>query len=108
MHDKFQYYRQPMVTATSIFLGFMLNVGYNWGGHAFESRRLKDGFVAVGLCLCSILLVTVLYRILNMNYPRDKAETYYRTTLFLFIGGLAFAFLTIGLVMIESFALHRG
>lgn len=107
MEDKIQHYRQPMVTVIGIFLGFLLNGAYNWVGHAFVSTRSKETVMAVGLCLCISLLLIVLYRILNMNYPRDKAEQYYSLTLFLFIIGISFAFLSIVIIMMESYFLNR-
>lgn len=108
MEDKIQHYRQPMVTVIGIFLGFLLNAAYNWVGHAFVSKRSKETVMAIGLCLCISLLLIVLYRILNMNYPKDQAEKYYRLTLHLFITGISAAFISIVIIMMESYFLNSG
>jgi hypothetical protein len=107
MEDKLQYYRQPMVTTIGIFLGFVLNVASGWITNAFAGRRLKEIVTAIGLCACIILLLIVLYRILRMDYPKEKAGPYYRKTLFLLITAFGVAFLSIFIVMIESFIINR-
>lgn len=96
-----------MVTVLGIFLGFLLNGAYGWVGHAFATRRFKETVMAAGLCVCTSLLLVVLFRILNMNYPKDRAEKYYRLTLYLFITGISTAFLSILVIMAESYYLHR-
>ena len=72
--DKFQTYRQPFVTATGILLGFMLNFGIMFAPRKSSIYDLKDVVAAVCLLISATLLTIVLFRILNINYPKDKAE----------------------------------
>ena len=104
--ERIQPYRQPLVTATGIFLGFMLDFANGWLPSAF-SRTLLGGIV-VALCLISsiALLVIVLYRILRMDYPQGMEDRYYKTTLYLFIFGVSIPFLSIMLIMVERFLTH--
>ena len=84
--------RQPMVTATGIILGFILNFAATW---VKQDTPSGDGLAyMIAICLLSgaLLLIICLFRILYMNYPRNKAEQYYRRTLILFIIGLCLAF----------------
>ena len=106
MEDKIQAYRQPMVTATGILLGFTLNFASSWATNAFETNELKEIVIGIGLFICLTSLLIVLYRILNMNYPREKAAAYYKKTLQLFITGIGTAFLAIIIVLIKSFVTH--
>ena len=96
-----------MATVTGIFLGFTLNFASHWVSTAFANDRLKEFVIGVGLFICTTLLLFVLYRILNMNYPKDKAESYYRNTLILFVTGVGTAFLAILIAMVESFVINR-
>jgi hypothetical protein len=79
--ENIQNYRQPMVTATGIFLGFMLSFATGWVGNAFTKHMFRDIVVAVSIILSITLLLVVLYRMLNMDYPADKVNVYYRQTL---------------------------
>ena len=108
MDDKIQHYRQPMVTATGIVLGFVLNFASQWANNAFTSYRFKEFVIGTSLCICVPILLAVLYRTLNMHYPREKAASYYQITLALFITGIGIPFLAIIIVMIESYLLHRA
>lgn len=101
--DKFQSYRQPFVTATGILLGFMLNFGVNWAPRKSSLTDLKDIVAAVCLVTSATLLTIVLFRILNINYPKEKAERYYTFTLRLFLAGLICILLGLTTVMIDSF-----
>jgi len=101
MEDKIQTYRQPLVTATGLILGFLLN--YN-SAFAKNDNNLSDLFsYIVGICILIgiICLIIVLSRILQMNYPKDKAEAYYQKTLNYFLAGLSISFIG---VMIDVFA----
>lgn len=103
MEDKIQAYRQPMVTTTGIILGFMLNFVSSW---VKLDSPLGDGLAYfVGICLLSgsIMLILVLFRILNMNYQRTKAEQYYYKTLVLLIVGISVAFLGVFVDMLTHF-----
>jgi hypothetical protein len=101
MEDKIQTYRQPMVTATGIILGFILNFAASF----VKSESPLSNLIAyaIGICILSgiICLILVLSRILQMKYPKEKAEIYYNKTLQLFIAGVSIAFFG---VMIDMFA----
>jgi len=107
MEDKIQFYRAPLVTVTGILLGFVLNFSSNWVTKAFSTDSFREVIIGTGLSICICLLLIVLYRILNMNYPKDKAEVYYKKTLILFISGIGIVFFSIMMVMIESYMTHR-
>lgn len=101
MEDKIQSYRQPLVTATGIILGFILNFASTF---VKTDSGLSD-LVAyiIGICILTgiICLITVLSRVLKMKYPKDKAEQYYQKTLNIFLFGLSISFVG---VMIDMFA----
>jgi hypothetical protein len=105
--DKIQSYRQPMVTATGIILGFLLSIAGSWAGKAFSTHRFTEMVTAMFLCVQFPLFIIVLYRILNMNYPAEKADAYYKTTLRLFVAGLLVAYIGIVTVVVESFFWNR-
>lgn len=102
MEDKIQPYRQSMVTATGILLGFILNFSSVWTSKAFSNNRIKEIVIAISLCICIPLLITVLYRILRYNVPAEKAERFYNKTLLIFISALSAVFLAILITLIES------
>jgi hypothetical protein len=101
MEDKIQAYRQPMVTATGIILGFILNFATSFVKSDSSIGNLAS--YVIGICILTgiICLIIVLNRVLQMKYPREKAETYYNKTLHLFIFGVSIAFIG---VMIDMFA----
>ena len=96
-----QNFRQPIVTATGLILGFILDFAGSWLTRAFTEQPLKDLIVAVGLIGCITLLLIVLFRILRMDYPRDKVEVYYKKTLHLFVLGISIPFVIIIILVIE-------
>jgi uncharacterized membrane protein YcjF (UPF0283 family) len=104
--DKMHEFRQPMVTAVGILLGFILNFASSWVRDAFSKHLFREFVIAISLALCIALLVIVLYRILSMHYPKDRAEEYYKKTLTLFIVGITLPFVTIIYVMIENIILN--
>ena len=67
--------------------------------------------LAISLCIhipiSIVVLYVVLYRILNLNYPGDRANDYYRKTLFLFIAGISLYFLLIVFSMFDSAIVNR-
>jgi hypothetical protein len=101
MEDKIHTYRQPLVTATGIILGFILSFASTF---VKTDSGLSD-FTAyiIGACIFSgiVCLIVVLGRVLKMNYPKEKAEKYYQKTLVIFLFGLSISFFG---VMIDLFA----
>lgn len=94
-------YRQPMVTATGIFLGFLLNYGSEWIREAFTKNMVKDVIVGISTITCLALLMVVLYRMLNMRVHPEKAEAYYQKTLRLFLVAISLPFISFILVIIH-------
>ena len=92
MEDKLQSFRQPIVTATGILLGFILNFAASW----VKSDTPMPDWMAyiVGLCVISgiTLLIRVLHRTLRMDYPREQAEAWHARTLKLLIIGVCLSF----------------
>lgn len=101
MEDKLQSYRQPMVTATGIILGFILNFASTFVKS--DSPLSEITAYLIGICILTgiICLIVVLNRILKMKYPKEKAESYYQKTLNYFIFGVSISFVG---VMIDMFA----
>ena len=101
MEDKIQAFRQPLVTATGIILGFILNFASSF----VKTESVLSDFTAyiIGFCILIgiVCLIIVLKLILTMHYPKDKAEKYYKKTLTLFILGVSIAFIG---VLIDMFA----
>jgi uncharacterized membrane protein YiaA len=103
MEDKIQAFRQPMVTATGIILGFVLNFVATW---VKTDSLMGDGLAyLIGICVLagSACLILVLFRVLNMDYPREQARQYYHRTLALFIAGITLAFLGVFMDMFVHF-----
>ncbi|KYP15246.1 hypothetical protein [Flavihumibacter sp. CACIAM 22H1] len=84
--DKLFNYRQPMVTAAGIILGFVLNFATE-----IVKQEKKDAFFAalilIPILAGIILLILSLYRILNNQYDPEKARLYYKRTLGYFVRG---------------------
>lgn len=103
MSDKLQPYRQPLVTATGILLGFLLNFSISWVNTPSKIDDFRDFVSLIGLVSSIVLLTITLYRVLNMEYPDEQARAYYRRTLRYFIAGLCCIVGAIFLIMIYSF-----
>ena len=103
---KIENFRQPIVTATGILLGFALSVAGTWVPQAFNTNRISETILAVGLFVYVPLYIIVLFRILRMDYPADAVESYYKKTLYLFLTANVIFYLSIILVMIESLFLN--
>jgi hypothetical protein len=99
--EKIQDYRQPIVTATGIFLGFMLSFAASWAGNAFTKHMFRDIVVAISVTVSITLLLVVLYRILSMNYPTDRVNTYYQRTLRLFLIAVSSPFVAWVLIVLR-------
>lgn len=101
MEDKIQPYRQPLITATGIILGFILNFASNWVKAESALTEKVAYFVGLAVLVGTICLIIVLYRMLNMNYPREKWESYYNRTFLIFMTGVSSAFMG---VLVDMFA----
>ena len=99
--EKIQDYRQPIVTASGIFLGFMLGFSSTWVRDAFTKHLVRDIIVAVSITLCICLLMVVLYRILTMRYPVENATVYYQRTLRLFLIAISVPFVAFLIIVIR-------
>ena len=101
MEDKLQSFRQPMVTATGIILGFILNFASSFVKTESSVNNFFAYFIGVTILTGIICLIVVLYRVLRMKYARENAEAVYQKTLYLFIFGVSISFLG---VMTDMFA----
>jgi len=106
MDDKIIAYRQPMVTATGLILGFLLN----YLATLVKTDSPLQEWIAyfVGICVLGgvVNLILVLYRMLSMNYAKDKSGHYYERTLFLFITGVSISFLGVFIDMFSNFMIE--
>ena len=100
--DRIQQYRQPMVTATGIFLGFMLEYVNGWMPDSFTAYKFRDAVLGIGIVTSIALLIIVLYRILSMNYRPESADVFYKKTLRLFISGISIPFFSMVIVMFQK------
>lgn len=98
--DRISQFRQPMVTATGIFLGFMLNFASTWIKDAFVKYMFRDIVIAVGMLVSLFTLLLVLFRMLRMHYPTHPDE-FYRRTLRLFLIGVGVPFFSFLIVIVH-------
>jgi len=101
MEDKLQAFRQPLVTATGIILGFILNFASSWVKTESPLDDTLAYFVGISVLVGTVSLIFVLYRILSFTYPRETHDRYYQITLKLFIFGVGSAYLG---VLVDMFA----
>ena len=103
MEDKIQTFRQPLVTATGIILGFILNFASSFV--KAENETSDFNAYLIGICILTgiICLIATLARVLKMNYPKESAEKYYQNTLSLFIFGGSISFLGVLIDMFTNF-----
>lgn len=101
MEDKIHAYRQPLVTATGIILGFIFSFASTFVKIDSGLSDLTAYIIGVSILLGIVCLIVVLSRVLKMNYPKEKAEKYYQKTLTIFLFGLSISFFG---VMIDLFA----
>ncbi|MBL0146706.1 MAG: hypothetical protein IPP48_14190 [Chitinophagaceae bacterium] len=92
MDEEIKNYRSSLVTAIGIILGFVLGFAATWATQPVAQTDWSDYVIGLGLLISVVLQIIALYRILNNNFPRDKAGKYYQTTLRFFICGLCAAF----------------
>ena len=100
-----QNYRQPMITATGFFLGFLLNTMNSWLKDAFTVHVVRDIILGVAMVMSMSFLLLVLVRILRMHYPSDPA-VFYRKTLVFFLIGIAIPFVAFVIIMIAKFVIR--
>jgi len=96
-----QDYRQPMVTATGIFLGFMLNFTAAWIKDAFTKNIFADIVVTISTTVSLFLLLLVLIRILRIRLPTEP-ERFYRKTLIFFFFGIVIPFLGFLIIIVHK------
>lgn len=87
--DKIQAYRQPMVTAAGVILGFVLTFANSW---VKTDTAVPEVFAYVVFALIlvgQVCLIAVLSRILRMGVTPDRAVAYYSRTLRLFVAGVS-------------------
>jgi vacuolar-type H+-ATPase subunit I/STV1 len=85
-------FRQPLVTASGIILGFVLNFATD-----LVRQDKKGGLFSISILVATligiVLLVVSLYRILDNRYDREHADRYYTRTLNYVLAGGIFSFL---------------
>ncbi len=97
-------FRQPLVTAAGIILGFVLNFATSLVKRNNRSDVMALfilGFTLIGISL----LIISLYRILNNNYDKKNVNGFYRKTLSYFVSGVIFSFIGGILKMVHTFFL---
>ena len=100
--DKIQPYRQPMVTATGIFMGFLLNFTSEWSHSIISMQKTKDIFIAISILSSLCFLLISLFRILRMEIPIDPVK-FYRKTLYFFLLGITIPFVAFLIIIISKF-----
>jgi len=90
-----------MVTATGIFLGFMLDFVNGWLPSSFTVYKFKDAVVAIGSHISIALLIVVLYRILRADF-QGPVDRFYKRTLQLFIIAISIPFFAGVFVVIQK------
>jgi hypothetical protein len=106
MDENIQNYRQPMVTAIGIILGFVLGFTGKWATDPATETHYTDYLILLGLLTSTVLFIVALYRILNNNFPADKVGQYYKKTLQYFIVALFFAFSGILISIFQTLLNH--
>ena len=89
--DQLFNYRQPMVTAAGIILGFVLNFATGLVRREYKSDLLVI-LILIFTLIGIVCLIISLFRILNYNYDRENPTKYYDKTLKYLISGVIFSF----------------
>ena len=88
-------YRQPLVTSLGVMLGFLIGFLAQWiSEDDFSLGSAADALVFCGCLAGAFLMLLVLFRMLSPPPPGDGLGRY-RTTLRLYISGVATAFLSL-------------
>jgi len=103
MEDKSQAYRQPLVTATGIILGFILNFAASFVKSESMVADIISYLIGIFILTGIICLIAVLYRALKMNAADINTENYYKKTLKLFIFGISISFAGVLIDMFTNF-----
>lgn len=84
-------YRQPMVTAIGIMLGFLVGFLGNWVAEPeFRLVDVSDKIAFSGSVAGAVCLIGALFRMLNIA-PVEDIVGYYQRTLYLFCAGVTLA-----------------
>ncbi len=103
MDDKIQTFRQPLVTATGIILGFILNFASTFVKTDSGLSEIVAYIIGISLFAGIICLIIVLSRALNMGYPKENGEKYYQKTLNYFLFGVSISFVGVMIDMFTNF-----
>ncbi len=91
--DPIQRFRQPLVTAIALILGFSIGFLADWVTEEdLVIRDKSDVILLIGMIVSSIFLIASLLRILKLDYPKEEVLKYYNHTLLLFTVGLVCLF----------------
>jgi hypothetical protein len=93
VEDPLISYRQPIVTASGLLLAFTLGFAKQWVQAPNPLGAWADYTIGAFILAGTVMLIVAVFRILNANYPRDRAASYYARTLRLFIGGISLNFI---------------
>ena len=86
-------YRQPMVTSLGVMLGFLVGFLGQWVTEdAFALKSVGDYVVFSGCFVGVLLLLVALFRTLTPMLKSTNALRYYKSTLFIYMTGVLFAF----------------
>ncbi len=89
-------YRQPLVTSLGVFLGFLVGFIGQWVTEVdFALRTSSDHITFWGALASATMLLRALYRMLLPVADAAQALAYYRTTLRLYMAGIALAFVVL-------------
>lgn len=103
MDNNIEHYRNSMVTAIGIILGFILAFTANWATQLPQDTDWSDYLIGVGLFISVALQIWALYRMLDNSTFEDKKTSHYRNTLKIFIFGLSFTFLGLLASTVQTF-----
>ncbi len=105
LSDPLATFRQPMITAASLVLGFTLGFASQWVASPNPLGPWADYLVGLCILVGTCCLVATVFRILRADYPRDLPMHYYARTLRLFIIGITINFLGLFSDMLITFAM---
>ena len=103
MEDPIQPFRSALMTATGIILGFSLNFAAGWVKTESPMSEWLAYVVGFSILLGTICLIYVMYLVLNKDYPKSEADSYYQKTLRFFMTGVCLSFLGAFIDMFANF-----